>query len=88
MLLLCLIVFVAMAVSDFIWAQCIIATTNELPIRAALTSASMILLNSAVVCIYVSNHWTILAATGGAFIGTYLSVKRFSIKRKEDGRQA
>jgi len=86
MWLLCLIVFAAMSVSDFIWAQCIIAATNELPMKAGLTSASMVALNSAVVCIYINNHWTILAATCGGFVGTYASVKLFSLKRKEDGR--
>lgn len=88
MLLSYLLVFVAMVVSDFIWAQCVIATTNELPMKAALTSFSMILINSAVVLIYVNNHWTILAAGAGGFVGTYMSVQRFSHKRKEDGRQA
>jgi hypothetical protein len=81
-------VMIAMAVSDFVWAQCIIATTNGLALRAALTSSSMILINSVVVLIYVNNHWTILAATAGSCVGTYFSVKRFSSKRKEDGRQA
>ena len=76
MLMECLFVFVAMTASDFLWTKYIIATTGGLPLKAAIWSSSIILINSIAVCVYVANHWTIVAAALGAFVGTFISVKR------------
>jgi hypothetical protein len=76
MVLQCLFVFIAMAVTDVLWTQYIIATTKGLAFKAAIWSASIVLMSGAIVCVYVSNHWTILVAAAGAFVGAYLSVSR------------
>lgn len=69
-------VFVAMAVADFLWGQYIIATTGQRSIKASVWSASIALVNGAVVIVYVNNHWLILVAAMGAFAGTFASIKR------------
>lgn len=75
MLMECLFVFVAMTASDFLWTKYILATTGGFPFKAAIWSSSIILVNSLAVIVYVTNHWTILAAALGAFVGTFVSVK-------------
>jgi hypothetical protein len=82
MLLQCLFVFVATLALDFLWARYILAITKRAPVVAALWSAGIIAISSTTTIVYVSNHWTILAAIVGAFIGTYLSVREEA--KKED----
>jgi hypothetical protein len=69
-------IFVAMAISDFLWAQYIIATTNQRSLKASIWSASIALVNGAVILTYVKSPWLILVAAAGAFVGTFLSIKR------------
>jgi hypothetical protein len=68
--------FVAMAALDYVWAYYQRAVTQKAPVRAAQLSAMLIVLNAGVVLSYADDHWMILPAAAGAFIGTYYSVRR------------
>ena len=68
-------VFVLVLLTDFWWAKYIRATTDRRAITSALYAAGLILLSSGVVLAYVEDPVMILPAVGGAFVGTYLSVK-------------
>lgn len=68
--------FGAMAVLDYVWADYQRAVNLKFPGRAAQLSAAIIVLNALVVLSYADNPWMIAPAAAGAFVGTYLSVRR------------
>jgi hypothetical protein len=72
----CLIVFLAVAVADALWARYISAINSRDPIMSATLSMGIVLVNALAVVVYVENRWAVLAAGLGAFVGTYLSVRR------------
>jgi hypothetical protein len=72
----CLLVFLAVAVSDALWARYITSVGSRDPVASATLSMGIVLVNALAVVVYVSNRWAVLAAGLGAFVGTYLSVRR------------
>jgi hypothetical protein len=80
-------VFVAMTVADYLWSAYIIATTKLLPMQAALWSAGIALVNGAVVVVYVNKPILILIAGAGAFMGTFVSIKRAQKQTKSTEKE-
>ena len=75
-LLQCLLVFVATAIADALWARYIVAIGKDAPASAATLSAGIVLVNALAVVVYVENRWAVLAAGVGAWVGTFVSVRR------------
>lgn len=76
MLVSCAIVFFATALADFFWAKYILAIGGRSAGLAALWSSAIVMVNAAAIVVYVREPATIGAAVAGAFLGTYLSVRR------------
>ncbi len=77
-----LAVFIAMAVIDFCWARYMAAVNRTIPVPAAFWSAGIVLLGAFVTVEYVRNPALVFAATAGAFVGTYVSVRRDKTKAR------
>ena len=71
-----LAVFAAMGVTDYLYASWSTAVTARRATQAAAYSAGIVLCGAFAITEYVSDPWLIVPATQGAFLGTYLSVKR------------
>lgn len=71
------LVFVACAISDVLWAFYIKATAGHHTWLAACGSAAIVLVGCFSVVEYITNHVMIIPAAAGAFVGTatYLSFK-------------
>jgi hypothetical protein len=76
MFLECAIVFVATAAADYFWVQYVSAISKHSAGLAALWSSAIVMVNAAAIVVYVREPATIGAAVAGAFLGTYLSVRR------------
>jgi len=70
-----LAVFLAMAVTDGVWAQWMTAVANHNALEAAFWTTGTIILGAFVVVSYVENKRLVLPAALGGAIGTYISMK-------------
>lgn len=70
-----LFAFVAMAFLDFIWAEYTKAVTAKRVWAAAGLGSVLFLMGGGVAISYVQNHWLLLPAAAGSFVGTVLSLK-------------
>jgi drug/metabolite transporter (DMT)-like permease len=70
-----LVVFVAMAITDALWAIYIRRTNEGRAIAAGVLAALLLALGGVVVVYYTKNPWLLLVAALGAFVGTFLTVK-------------
>lgn len=71
-----LLVFFAIAGLDFVYAEYTKATAGRKPLPASLLAGLIILLSGFVTTSHVDNKWLLLPAAAGAFVGTWLSVRR------------
>lgn len=71
-----LAVFLAMAVTDYLYASWSAAVTSKLASPAAAYSAGIILCAAFTITEYVSDPWLVIPAAAGGALGTYLSVRR------------
>jgi hypothetical protein len=69
-------VFGGTIVLDFIWTRCVSAIAHESPIVAANWGAATTVLTAVITISYVNNHWLLVPAAAGAWLGVYFS-KRF-----------
>lgn len=69
------IAFAAMAALDFVWGNYTRNVADGRRVPSALWAAGIVFFNATVTLAYVGDHWTILPAAAGAFVGTYFSVK-------------
>lgn len=70
----CLLVFVAMIVTDIVWAQYTHAVSSHNLRKAPPMAVAIIGIGAFVTTSYVENHWLIIPAAIGAYIGTFMSV--------------
>jgi hypothetical protein len=70
-----LIVFCALAALDFVWAYYTLAVTKKQSVLAASLASVIILLSGAAAIGYTSNHWMLLPAMAGAFVGTLAAIR-------------
>lgn len=70
-----LVVFLLVALVDFLWAQYVIHTAGIKPLKSSLYAAGIYILSSIITIAYVDDHHMVVPAGLGAFAGTYLSVR-------------
>ena len=70
------LVFLAVAVSDALWAAWMTAVAAHQPGLAGLTSAGLVVAGAYVTVAYVRDRRYLVPAVLGAFVGTYLAVWR------------
>jgi hypothetical protein len=63
-------VFLGMAAQDFVWAYYTLALTAHQSIRAGFYASGIILIGGFVTVSYVNDHYLLIAAALGAFVGT------------------
>ena len=73
-----LVVFIFMILTDYCWGVYIKALSESKILKASIYSAFIVVAGSVTAINYVDNHWMIIPAALGAFVGTYLS----NIKKK------
>ena len=71
-----LIVFVALLFTDYVWAEWSKSVADGNAKRAAINSIGTVLASGFAAISYVHNPLYLIPAGIGAFIGTYVSVKR------------
>jgi len=69
-------VFVAVAVADVFWTKYFLAAANKQAIKAGYYSSLIILFTAITTRSYVHNGSLVIPACAGAFVGTWLTVKR------------
>lgn len=69
-----LLVFVASAAIDLVWTRCVRATVERQRGQAALWAVALYVLSTYATISVVDDHWLVLPAGLGAFIGTWLAV--------------
>jgi hypothetical protein len=67
--------FFGMLGVDFLYAEYTKGCADRRTLYASFMAAAMLGLNALVVTLYVSNPWTVAAAVGGAFAGTFISLR-------------
>ena len=71
-----LAVFVISALADMAWAIYTRHVVLHHAVPAAVWSAIIMLIVGFNTIAYTENHWLIVPAVAGAFVGTYVAVKR------------
>lgn len=69
-----ILVFVALFVTDILWAFYIDAVKDAIPLKSAMWAALMFGVGTIGVISYVTNPWLVLPAFLGCFFGTYTGV--------------
>ena len=69
-----LAVFLVTAAIDLAWTRCVRATTERLRGQAAAWAVVLYLLSTYATVSVVADHWLVLPATAGAYLGTWLAV--------------
>jgi len=71
-----ILTFVAVAVLDFIWSKYISNIQKKNRLGASIAASIIYLMGSYVIVSYVNNNLLIISASLGAFVGTYISIKK------------
>ena len=69
-------VFLAMMITDIMWAKYTLAVAFLNPFLAGIYSAVIILMGAVTVVAYVEDRYMLIPAMLGAFVGTYYTIKR------------
>jgi uncharacterized membrane protein YkvI len=69
-----LLVFVATVAVDYAWTRYIAEAAAKRPTHAALWSAAIIACGGFNVVAYTADHWLLIPAILGAFVGTWFAV--------------
>ena len=69
-------IFTVTAIVDAIWTMYNRAVTANKAFAAAAYSSGIVLAGGITVISYTENHWMILPAAAGAFVGTFFAVKK------------
>jgi hypothetical protein len=70
------LVFLAMLIGDSLWAKWMLATSKRQPVPAAAYSSAIILVGGFTAVAYVNDPRYLIPAALGAFVGTYVTVRR------------
>jgi hypothetical protein len=77
-------VFAALAALDFVWARYTLAITDKRASAASIYAAVILALGAFSVISYTTDHWLLIPACTGAFVGTYLAVWHDERKKPKD----
>ena len=69
-------IFLATALIDVLWTRTVKATSQQKPIPAASWGTALYVASSLVTLSVVSDPLLLIPGAGGAFVGTYLAVRR------------
>lgn len=75
-LLTCVLVFALTAITDVFWTTYIQYAAEKRAVAASFASAAIVAVGSITTIVYVEDHRIVPAAVLGAFVGTFLAVKR------------
>lgn len=70
------LVFIVMAINDWVWSRYIAEVGAKRAARAAVWGSLTLLFGAFNVVSYTHDHWAVVPAVAGAFVGTYVAVKR------------
>jgi hypothetical protein len=70
------VVFTLAFALDFVWIFYTKAVQRHVALAASFWAATIIVFNGITQIGYVTEHWLLVPATAGAFIGTYIAMKR------------
>jgi hypothetical protein len=70
-----LLTFTLMLVTDYIWARYTDEVVAKHTHRASLYAVAIIFCGAGTTIMYVEDHWRIIPAAIGAYLGTYLAVR-------------
>lgn len=69
-----LIAFAAMAVTDFCWVLTVRKVRDDAALSAGLWAVALFLTAAVGIISYTTDHWLLVPAAGGTFVGTFLGV--------------
>ena len=72
MLIKFIVVFLLVVTTDFLWAVYIKALGNNNYLKAATFSGLIMCAGGFTAIEYINDHWLLIPAVAGAFVGTYL----------------
>lgn len=70
------LVFLVVACADICWAKYIATASSKRPLPAACWAAAIYLAGAFTVVEYTQNHWLIIPALAGSFVGTWIGVRK------------
>jgi len=71
-----LLIMLAVAVGDYLWTIYINYVSAKRPHMAALAGTAIYMFGAFNVVSYTSNHWYLVPAVVGGYLGTWFAVKR------------
>lgn len=76
MILEALAAFWAVFFADFVWARYITAIAEARKLHASAWAVALLVLSGVATIAYVNNHWMLIPAAAGAFVGTWFSIRK------------
>jgi hypothetical protein len=70
-----ILVAVLIFAADICWARYTLAAANKQPLQAGLWSFGIYIFGGISVTSYIENHWLLLPAAFGAFMGSYIGIR-------------
>lgn len=70
------VTFVSMLATDFAWAKYMMHTADRDPQKAGMWSAAIVFMGAITVLAYTSDWTMVFPAAGGAYVGTFIAVRR------------
>lgn len=70
-----LAVFLALFLADFAWAVCVRKVRDDSPVAAGLWAVAIFVPTAAGVISYTADHWLLIPAIAGTFVGTWAGVR-------------
>lgn len=80
-----ILVFFTMIAVDYFWGVYIKAMANHQEMKAAIYSMFIMLSGAFTAINYIENHWMLIPAALGGFIGTYISAKYSHKEERNNG---
>lgn len=74
------VVFAVTVALDYVWALYTLATAERRPLAASLSAVGIYALAGFATINYTGNHWMLIPATLGCFVGTYAAVSKWSFR--------
>lgn len=69
-----LLAFLCLAATDICWAVYVSKVSEKNPHKSALWSLGLFLTGGMAVISYTENHWLLIPAALGAYVGTFIGV--------------
>jgi hypothetical protein len=70
-----IVVFVLMLVTDVVWTVYIRRVGQGHALQSAVMATALLAMGGFVVVSYTENHWMLIPACLGSFVGTYFTVR-------------